>query len=212
MFDFPHNASISILIADDHQLVRDMIGAFIDAQPDFDITAVSSYPEALEALSANKAFDVVLLDVKMPGMDGISSLGALVRKFPETAIVVFSGSTTDEYVKDALEQGARGYIPKTLPFKSLLNTIRLIASGEVFIPSSFLNSTAEAGGAMNFGLSQNELKVLRKVCAGQSNKEIARDLQMTEVTVKMHMRGICNKMGAKNRTQAAVIALREQIA
>ena len=212
MFGSENSSVISVLIADDHQLVRDMIGAFIEAQPDFDITPVPSYDDALAILEGGKSFDVVLLDVNMPGMKGLECIETLVQKFPKTSIVIFSGIASDAYVKDALDVGARGYIPKTLPFKSLLNTIRLVASGEVFVPSSFLSAAAETGDEVNFGMSANELRVLRKVCAGLSNKEIARDMEMTEVTIKMHMRGICSKMGAKNRTQAAVIALREQIA
>lgn len=202
---------ISVLIVDDHQLVRDLLYAYIAGQEEFDAVVASSYDGAVDALEVAGKFDVVLLDAQMPGMDGIVSVENLVKRYPDSAIVVFSGTVSNEYVKEALTVGARGYIPKTLPFKSLASALRLIASGEVFVPSTFSSANADSNKARRFNLSDNELAVLRKVRVGWSNKQIAREMNATEVTIKMHMRAICHKLGAKNRTQAAVIALCEQI-
>lgn len=203
--------TISVLIADDHKLVRDMMSLFIAAQDDFEVSVAQSYDEARAALEANGRIDVILLDAKMPGMLGVVSVQDMVRDFPDSAVVTFSGTSSNAYVQECLRVGTKGYIPKTLPFQSLLSAIRLIASGEIFVPSSFSHANTDSEKLSSYNISEPELKVLRRVCVGWSNKEIARDAGTTEVTVKMHMRSICNKLNAKNRTQAAVIALREEI-
>ena len=209
----PQNDLVTkVLIADDHQLIRDMISSFLSAQPGFSVSVAESYQDAYRVLHESEPFDVVLLDVQMQGMDGIRNVEVLVREFSGSSIVIFSGVASDQFVQDALKAGAKGYIPKTLPFKSLLNAIRLVASGESFVPSSFLTKDRSEDVAAKFSLSESELSVLRMVCAGMANKEIAREMETTEVLIKMHMRGICKRLGAKNRTQAAVIALREQLA
>lgn len=211
VFSPPDSAVTKVLIADDHQLIRDMISSFLSAQPDFWVSVAESYEDAYTVLHESEPFDVVLLDVQMRGMEGIRNVEALVREFPSSSIVIFSGVASDQFVQDALKVGAKGYIPKTLPFRSLLNTIKLVASGESFVPSSFVTQAREEGVAAKFSLSETELSILRMVCAGMANKEIAREIETTEILIKMHMRSICKQLGAKNRTQAAVIALREQM-
>lgn len=209
----PQNDLVTnVLIADDHQLVRDMISLFLSAQPGFSVSVAESYQDVYTVLHKSEPFDVVMLDVQMQGMDGIRNVEVLVREFSGSSIVIFSGVASDQFVQDALKVGAKGYIPKTLPFKSLLNAIRLVASGESFVPSSFLTKDRSEDVAAKFSLSESELSVLRMVCAGMANKEIAREMETTEVLIKMHMRGICKRLDAKNRTQAAVIALREHLA
>lgn len=212
MFKNKSTELISILIADDHQLVREMMHAFISNQDNFEVSVAHSYQDALAKLEATGGFDLILLDVSMPGMEGIVSIERLVKAYPDSATVVFSGTASNGFVQEALLAGAKGYIPKSIPFKSLISAIALIASGEVFVPSTFSKVDKETANSSSFNLSDSELAVLRKVRAGWSNKEIAREMDATEVTIKMHMRAICNKLGAKNRTQAAVIALRELIA
>ena len=211
MFKAQNAKPISLLIADDHQLVREMMYAFISNQDDFEVSVAHSYHDALSKLEATGGFDIILLDISMPGMEGIVSIESLVKAYPASATVVFSGTASNEFVQEALLAGAKGYIPKSIPLKSLISAITLIASGEVFVPSTFSKANKEAAKSRSFNLSDSELAVLRKVRAGWSNKEIAREVNATEVTIKMHMRAICSKLGAKNRTQAAVIAIREQI-
>jgi len=208
----PQNDPVTkVLIADDHQLVRELISSFLSVQPGFFVSIAESYQDAYTMLHESEPFDIVLLDVQMHGMEGIRNVEVLVREFSVSSIVIFSGVASEQFVHDALKAGAKGYIPKTLPFKSLLNAIRLISSGESFVPSSFVTKGSREDLAAKFSLSETELGVLRMVCAGMSNKEIAREMETTEVTIKMHMRSICKRLGAKNRTQAAVIALREQL-
>ena len=208
----PQNDPVTkVLIADDHQLVRELISSFLSVQPGFLVSIAESYQDAYTMLHESEPFDIVLLDVQMHGMEGIRNVEVLVREFSVSSIVIFSGVASEQFVHDALKAGAKGYIPKTLPFKSLLNAIRLISSGESFVPSSFVTKDSREDLAAKFFLSETELGVLRMVCAGMANKEIAREMETTEVTIKMHMRSICKRLGAKNRTQAAVIALREQL-
>lgn len=208
----PQNDPVTkVLIADDHQLVRELISSFLSVQPGFLVSIAESYQDAYTMLHESEPFDIVLLDVQMHGMEGIRNVEVLVREFSVSSIVIFSGVASEQFVHDALKAGAKGYIPKTLPFKSLLNAIRLISSGESFVPSSFVTKDSREDLAAKFSLSETELGVLRMVCAGMANKEIAREMETTEVTIKMHMRSICKRLGAKNRTQAAVIALREQL-
>lgn len=198
--------NLSVLIADDHQLVRDTLAHYLAAQPDIAVTTVDSLDRALSEISGHGAFDVVLLDASMPGMRGVSSVDEVVTANTGGAVVVFSGNVSREYVTAAISHGAMGFIPKTLPSRSLVSTIRLIASGEVFVPSSFLAENDEDESDVLANLSSQERIVLMRVCEGDTNKEIAREMNLSEVTIKMYMRSICSKLGAKNRTHAAIIA------
>jgi len=209
-FFLQNDKETRVLVADDHQLVREMIASFLSVQHNLSVSVAENYQNTYQMLESDP-YDIVLLDVQMPGMNGISSIDSLVRNFSETSIVIFSGVASDQYVQEAFKIGVKGYIPKTFPFKSLLQAIKLVAGGEPFIPSSFANREKQDSVAAKFGLSDSELTVLRMVSEGMSNKEIARQIDKTEVLVKMHMRGICKRLGAQNRTQAAIIALKEKL-
>lgn len=202
--------TISVLIADDHRMIQDMMSSLIQASTDFVVSTASDYEETLRVLRDGQNIDVVLLDVNMPGNADRYAIRQLVDEFPNTSIVVFSGNASYHYVSDALQDGARGYIPKSMPFKSLLNAIRLIVSGEIFVPADFHNQMLASGHDNGFDLTDDEQAVLDKLCDGSSNRDISESLNITEIKVKMHLRAICRKMNAKNRTHAVIIALREQ--
>jgi two-component system nitrate/nitrite response regulator NarP len=146
----------------------------------------------------------VLLDIAMPGMASKTSVEEVIAANAPGAVVVFSGLVDETFVRQAILNGARGYIPKTLPLKSLSSTLKLIASGQIFVPFSV--QEPESIDIQTPRLSPKELAVLRLLVKGQTNKEIARALDSTEVRVKMHLRSICSRLNAKNRTQAALIA------
>jgi two-component system nitrate/nitrite response regulator NarP len=146
----------------------------------------------------------VLLDIAMPGMASKTSVEEVIAANAPGAVVVFSGLVDATFVRQAILNGARGYIPKTLPLKSLSSTLKLIASGQIFVPFSV--QEPESIDIQTPRLSPKELAVLRLLVKGQTNKEIARALDSTEVRVKMHLRSICSRLNAKNRTQAALIA------
>ena len=195
---------MKLIIADDHELVRDAIVAFLDMQPDFEVVAVSDLPAALARVG--EGFDLVLLDYEMPGMDGLAGLTKM-QEATEAPVALLSGSADRTVAQQALDQGAMGFVPKTIGAKSLVNAIRFMAAGEVYAPVKFMTEETEAEPhALAKILTEREMQVLDGLCRGLSNKEIAREIDLQEVTVKLHVKTACRKLGAKNRTQAALSA------
>lgn len=199
-------SQISILLADDHDLVRDAVAQVVGARAEFGITLANTFGRMVELIEERGGFDVVLMDVAMPGVAGIGSVQAAVKANAEGAVVLFSGNVGPDFVMEALGVGAMGFIPKTLPLKSLAMAIQLVASGQVFVPMPYLNGGANAGEPGQPKLSPQEMRVLQGVAGGKTNKEIAWTMNLSEVTVKMHMRSVCSKLRANNRTHAAMIA------
>lgn len=198
------DTEVDLLIADDHQLVRDLVASHLRAQGGFSVTTADSFAAAQQAIATQGGFDIVLLDFAMPGMKGVQGVADLVAANQGKPVVLFSGLARRETVMEALARGASGYIPKSTSAKSLPNAIRLVLSGEVYLPASF--QSAPPPGAGDSGLSPRELEVLRAVRGGLMNKEIANRMGLSEVTIKMHVRSICTKLNARNRTQAAIMA------
>ncbi|MFN3937637.1 MAG: response regulator [Gemmobacter sp.] len=199
-------SDLTLLIADDHLLVRETLAHFLAAESGIAVSMAESLPETLEAIAARGGFDLVLLDVMMPGMGGLAGVERAIAANGGGAVVIFSGNVRRAFVEDALKLGARGFIPKTLPARSLIHALRHVAGGKTYLPVSYM---AEDPDELPDGLrhlSPQEGRVLMRLCQGMSNKEIARQMSLSEVTVKTHMRAICNKLAAKNRTHAAMIA------
>ena len=193
---------LSIMIADDHALVSEAIATVLSAQADFDVTTVNSGHAAFAALNAKASIDILLLDIGMPGMKGINSVTDFIKLTAPGYVVIFSALTNNEFVRRAISAGARGFIPKTMPLGALESILRLIASGQIFMP---MELTSVQVGSSNVGpLSEREKSVLEYVAQGKSNKEIAHALAVSEVTIKMVMRTVCKKLAAKNRTEAAM--------
>jgi DNA-binding NarL/FixJ family response regulator len=196
-----------ILLADDHEMVRDTFAAYLETEGRASVTAVADFFEVRKALKTQDPFDLVLLDYAMPGMNGTDGLLEAIRDYPEQGFAIVSGTAPNSLAHEVVEAGARGFLPKSLPAKSLVNAVRFMVAGETYIPASVLEDSAnpdETSFTKQF--SPRERDVLKGLCRGKPNKEIARDLELQEVTIKLHVRNICKKLNAKNRTQVALIA------
>lgn len=200
--------AMRILVADDHELVRDTIALFLQAEGMAEVVSVSTVDEAIKAADETGAFDLVLLDYNMPGMNGLAGLARMKQANDGNPVAILSGSASPAVADKAIEAGAAGFVPKTLGAKSMVSAIRFMAAGEVFVPYGFQNQ-AEAKAVAN--LTERETDVLRGLCEGKSNKEIALDLDLQEVTIKLHVKTLCRKLDARNRTQAAMIARDRQL-
>ncbi|MFQ5783875.1 MAG: response regulator [Alphaproteobacteria bacterium] len=211
---------MQILLADDHRLVRDGLKFYFDRLgPDVDVIEAETFDEALSKASELDGLDLIILDLKMPGMNRLVGLEVMRARFPDVPVVILSGSYHRSDVINALERGAHGFIPKTLSGKAMLNALKLVISGEKYVPAVIF-SEAKPGlagarsGNVAFSddsplqrLTPRERDVLALLTKGLSNKEIARGLEVQEVTVKVHLKGVFRKLGASNRTQAVKIAM-----
>lgn len=194
-----------LLLADDHDLVRETLAAFLLAEGFDEVRCVATLPAALEVLAEEPRFDLVLLDYSMPGMNGLEGLSRALAAAHGVPVAIITGTAQRDLAKAALEAGAAGFVPKTLASRAMIAAVQLMASGDVFAPISLLMEEPEMALTLQ-SLTRRETDVLRGLCQGKSNKEIARDLELQEVTVKLHVKTLSRKLGAKNRTHAAMIA------
>jgi two-component system nitrate/nitrite response regulator NarL len=192
-----------ILLADDHDLVREAIAQFLRHEGFEEVVCVPSLQAGLDAVRQGGSFDLVLLDYDMPGMNGLEGLARMRNAVEGRPVALLTGTTSAALAGDAIAAGASGYVPKTLGAKSMVSAVRFMAAGETFVPFEFMRQTATPTVG---NLTERETQVLHGLCAGKSNKEIARDLDLQEVTIKLHVKTLCRKLEAKNRTQAAMIA------
>ncbi|MGR3636413.1 MAG: response regulator transcription factor [Shimia sp.] len=197
----------NLLVVDDHDLVRDTIAAYLGQSEGFVIETASSLDEALEELAGTTPFDLCILDYHMPGMDGLSGLEIAASAHPAVKFALMSGVAAPDVAQQAMSIGAVGFFPKSLGAPNLLNAVRFVLSGERYFPFGLAVEAARTTATMDYrGLTERECETLRGICEGKSNKEIGRDLGLQEVTIKLHVKNILSKLGAKNRTQAALRA------
>lgn len=220
---------MKIILADDHTLFREALTHYIQrAEPDADIVLARDFHGAMEALDSGQAIDLVMLDLRMPGMNGLQGLQRLRDTYPSVPVVLLSGLAERADIDEALRMGAKGFFPKTLSGKLMLQGIYKILQGETYVPldhntntplpAYYNDQTQHTGFASapqsyyqsdrqsQIILTPRESQVLQYLLQGVPNKEIADGLGLQVVTVKLHVRGICRKLGAKNRTQAALRA------
>lgn len=194
---------VRILIADDHDLVRETIASFLVRSDGVEeVETVGNLQDALQKVVEASAFDLVMLDLNMPGMNGLDGLKQMKVANEPKPVAILSGTATPSVAQDAIAFGAIGFVPKTLSSKSISNAIGLMVSGEVFAPFDLMQSSSSASPID--GLTSRETEVLQGLYEGKSNKEIARDLDLQEVTIKLHVKTLCRKLSVKNRTQAAI--------
>ncbi len=197
---------ITILVVDDHPLMRTGISAIIDAQDDmFTVAQAETGEEAVELYTKCQP-DIVLVDLKLPGIGGVEVIRAIRRQNADAKFVVLTTYDGDEDIHQALEAGARGYLAKGMPHGALIDALRRVQAGHRYLPrpvEKILESRMPESE-----LSPREREVLALIVAGKTNKEIAAELGITKATVKCHVSVIFSRMGVGDRTQAAVAALR----
>jgi len=200
---------IRILTVDDHALLRGGIAALVNAEPDMRLVAeASNGQEAIERFRLHRP-DVTLMDLQMPGLNGIDGIIGIRSEFPNARIIVLTTYTGDVQVLRALKAGARAYILKGHVHKELLETIRAVYAGKKRIPAEVAAELADH--AADDYLTPREIDVLRLIASGNANKVIAGQLLITEETVKSHVTNILSKLGANDRTHAVTIGLKRGI-
>ncbi len=196
--------AVKILVADNHDLVRETIAAFLLAEGVAEVDTPGDLP-ALRASLDGARYDLALVDYGLAGLGGQPALARLIGAAGETAVAVLSSTTSRVLAEAVMEAGARGFLPKKMPARAMVAAVRLMARGDMFVPVGLLSEDAGQGALLAL-LTARETSVLRGICEGKANKEIARDLALQEVTVKLHVRTLTKKLAARNRTHAAMIA------
>lgn len=208
--------AIRVLLADDHAMVRQGIRELLTSQPQFEVVgeAATGNEALLQAVETHP--DVVLLDIHMPSGDGLWATTEITREVPGARVLILTMSTEDDHLKESLRRGAAGYLIKTSPADALFQAIREVARGETTVPGTMAGRILaalglpqqERGAGREAGLSAREQEVLRLLSRGATNKEIAASLEISENTVKAHLKSVLRKLGVSNRVEAAGWALR----
>ena len=215
-----HEKDMKIFIADDHILFSDALKAMLERmEPRFDVNHAQSVNDALTAVDDMlEKPALILLDLKMPGMNGLDGMVLFKKEYPDIPVVIMSGLATRDDITRCLDAGAAGFLPKTLRGDALVSAINLILAGERFVPYDKMTednlsfneheiaATIERQTGREIHITKREKEILGFLTKGASNKEIARDLGISVVTVKLHVKNICQKFRVKNRTQAAMKA------
>jgi DNA-binding NarL/FixJ family response regulator len=203
------SSTIRILAVDDHPLVRQGIAGLIGVQPDMALIGeASTGREAIQQYRIHHP-DITLMDLQMPEMNGIDALIAIRNEFPDARIIVLTTYAGDVQIRRALKAGAQGYLLKNTLHKELMQTIRAVHGGKKALSPEASYEIAEH--ATDDALTPAEISVLRLIAAGKANKEIAHQLSITEETVKSRVKSILSKLGANDRTHAAMIGLKRGI-
>ena len=218
------SAPIRVMVVDDQELVAEGLATILDGQPDIEVVArAGDGQQALDRAAAALRLDVVLMDIRMPGLDGIEATRRLLARSPEVRVIILTTFDLDEYVYAALRAGASGFLLKRATREELIGAVRVVAAGDALLAPSVTRRlldrfaaaapdrpVAAAGCAESRGavarLTAREVEVLREVAAGRSNAEIAAAMHLTEHTVKSHISRILGKAGLRDRVQAVILA------
>ncbi len=201
--------TLRILVVDDHFMVRMGLSASLNAEDDMEVIAeAANGKDAIEAYREHHP-TLVLMDVRLPGMSGAEAVAAIMHEFPDARVLMLSTHSGEEEIYRSLRAGARGYILKSALREELLRAIRQVQDGKHYLDSTLAPLLAEH--AAHRPLTSRELEVLKMVAKGMGNKEIAAALNIAEVTVKLHVSHMLDKLDVKDRTEAATAALKRGI-
>ena len=201
------NQPIRVLLADDHEMILDIFALFLSSRGEMEIDTAKTLDDAIAILGEKGPFDAVLLDLNMPGMNGIAGLKRAIKVNGGKPVAILTGSVAPRMVDEIMAAGASGIVLKSTAARSLAIAIRFMVAGEQYLPMELVRD--RQAGPKSFGnvqISEREMSVLAYLVEGKQNKEIANELKLAEPTIKMHVTAICRKLGAQNRTQAVVIA------
>lgn len=214
-----NNARMKLLIVDDHAILREGLVALLQQfEQGAHVLQASDTAEGLRLAEAHPDLDVVFLDLNMPHQGGMQVIPSFAKSCPQLSVIVLSSSEDPNDVRLALKSGAVGYVPKSASPKNILSALRLVLAGEIYVPPLMLDLAPAADGGLGRAipeagerLTERQTEVLRQLCRGLSNKEISRELELSEKTTKSHITAIFKALGVVNRTQAAAAARRAGI-
>jgi two-component system NarL family response regulator len=201
--------AIRVALVDDHPVVREGLAAVIGQQPDMSVVSEEGDGKAALAACLAKRPDVILLDIRLPGMHGVELIEALRKEWPDARILVLSSSEAEEEIYRALKAGASGYLFKKTPSPEILRSIREVARGRSQVPPDVAERLSQR--LPRSSLSPREVEVLSRVARGKSNRDIATDLGIAESTVKNHVNNILMKLGVGDRAHAVAVAIQSGV-
>jgi DNA-binding NarL/FixJ family response regulator len=202
------SAEITCLIVDDHEVVREGVRISLSNAQHIRVVGEASDGEAAVALAERRHPNVVIMDVRMPGMDGLEATKLLTERAPESAVLIFTAYSERSLLSRGLESGAKGYILKEAPRETLVRAIEKVAAGETFVDPALMTAFLP-GRDKDDMLTQREREILQLLADGMSNADVAERLFISQETVKSHVRHILTKLEADTRTHAVAIALRD---
>src|SRR6266566_2316689 len=201
---------ITTLIVDDHEVVREGLRLSLSRAPNIRVVGEASDGESAIALAERRRPNVVIMDVRMPGMDGLQATKQISDRFPDVAVLIFTAYSERSLLSRGLESGAKGYILKEAPHQTLLRAIEKVAAGDGYVDPALMPAFLTGRGKDDM-LTGREREILQLLADGMSNADVAAKLFISQETVKSHVRHILAKLEADTRTQAVAIALREAI-
>src|SRR5215210_1610832 len=212
----PQNEAITVLVADDHAIVRQGLRTYLELQPDIQVVGEAADGRQAVEMVRNLVPDVVLMDLVMPNMDGVEATRAVTSMSPSTRVIVLTSFSEDEQVFNSIKAGAQGYLMKDVLPQDLARAIRTVHRGEAQLDPEIARKLMHEFSnpqptKPKHDLTERELEVLGLISLGKSNKEISEELVLSEKTVKTHVSNILQKLHLSDRTQAAVYALRQKI-